>query len=146
MRRALITTLLLLSACPAAFDPQVGNQLAEQCHDVDSDEGHAVTYAADIRPIFEDRCFRCHTPGGRTPIGLEVGGLDLSTYATLRAGGVVSGERIVVSGSPCRSLLVEKVREYPSFGGRMPLSGPPWLSDAQIKLISDWIVEGARVE
>jgi hypothetical protein len=59
---------------------------------------------------------------------------------------VISGERIVVPGNPCRSLIVEKVREYPSFGGRMPLNGPPFLTDEEIQLISDWIAEGARVE
>jgi hypothetical protein len=136
---------LLLCAC-TAFDPEVGPQLAARCVDADGDEGAPVTYAADIRPLFMRRCFFCHSPTGSNPIGIEVGGLDLSTYDRLRAGGVISGARIVVPGSPCSSVLLEKLRESPSFGGRMPLNGPPWLEDQDIQLVSDWIAEGARVE
>jgi mono/diheme cytochrome c family protein len=146
MRLAATCVILAASSACSSFDPQVGAQLAAQCVDEDGDPDAPVTYVADILPILMDRCFGCHTPGGRSPIGLEIGGLDMSTYSSLRAGGVVSGDRIVIPGSPCRSLLVDKIEEYPSFGGRMPLTGPPFLDDAQIELIADWIAEGARVE
>jgi hypothetical protein len=143
--RRLAAACALLAAC-GAFEPDVGLQLAAQCSDGDSDGDTPVTWVADIQPLLDDECYFCHTPEGRNPIGVEVGGLDLSTYDTLRAGGVISRDRILVPGSPCRSVLVEKVREYPSFGGRMPLNGPPFLTDDEIQLIADWIAEGARVE
>jgi hypothetical protein len=143
-----VRTLLaacLLTAC-SAFEPQVGVQLAEQCANLDSDPDTRVTYAAHVVPLLDEYCYRCHTPAGRTPIGIEIGGLDLSTYESLRAGGVIAGARIVVPGNPCRSVLIEKVADLPSFGGRMPLNGPPWLEEDEIQLLFDWIAEGARVE
>jgi hypothetical protein len=142
MTRVLLA-MLCVTAC-STFEPNVGEQLEAQCSDADSDGAKRVSYASDLRPILEARCFFCHSPQGKNPIGVEVGGLDLSRYESMRAGGVVSGTRIIVPGSPCSSLLVEKIEEYPSFGGRMPLSGPPFLSDEEIQLFADWIAEGAR--
>lgn len=144
MKHLLLLTLALVSC--SSFEPNVGEQLEEQCSDADSDTAKRVSYASDIRPILEARCFFCHSPQGRAPIGIEIGGLDLSRYESMRAGGVVSGTRIIVPGSPCSSLLIDKIEEYPPFGGRMPLSGPPFLSDDQIQLFADWIAEGAREE
>src|SRR6185436_11830191 len=135
MRRALLALALLAACLPDPFDPQVGAQLEESCVDSDSNPDVKVTYSNDVRPLFEEYCFRCHTPTGSAPIGLEVGKLDLSTYSSLRAGGAVSGSHIIEPGNPCRSALIEKVSEYPSFGARMPLNGPPFLEEEEIQLL-----------
>ena len=73
-----------------------------------------------------------------------MGGLDLTSYATLREGGVVSETDIVVPGRPCDSVLVQKISGSPPFGARMPLGGPPYLSEDEQQLVRDWIAEGAR--
>ena len=68
----------------------------------------------------------------------------MATYPTLRTGGGNSGESIVVPGHPCSSVLVQKVSAAPPFGARMPLSGPPYLADDEIRVLHDWISEGAH--
>jgi len=145
MRRAPLGLLLVAVAClPESFSPDVGEPLAQFCDVADSDPSTTVSWSGGIVPLLKNKCFFCHSPEGRSPIGIEVGRLDLSTYTSLRAGGAVSGDDIVVPGDPCASVLVEKIEEYPSFGARMPLNGPPFLSDQEIQLIRDWIAEGAR--
>jgi hypothetical protein len=149
MKRYAFACTLALSAtiagCLDPFEPDVGPPLAASCIDIDSDEDVDVGFDEEILSgIFEGRCFRCHTPGGSNPIGFEVGGLDLTSYATLLEGGVVSEADIVVPGRPCDSVLVQKTGGSPPFGARMPLGGPPYLSDDEQRLVRDWIAEGAR--
>ncbi|HTM22519.1 MAG TPA: c-type cytochrome domain-containing protein [Kofleriaceae bacterium] len=145
MRSALL--LLALSGCLDPLEPEVGPPLHARCDGADSDPDVDVSFEQDIRDAIIDgeeyHCTRCHTAGGETPIGLEVGGLDLSTYSTLRAGGNISGDQIVVPGDACASILVQKLSEAPPFGSRMPLDGPPFLDDEDMELIVDWIAEGA---
>jgi hypothetical protein len=135
-----ILALLLLAGCLDAIGPEVGAPLAARCIDEDSNPGADVSFARDIRPLLTPRCTGCHGPGG---LGFEVARLDLTSYSALRAGGVTGGSGIVVPGQPCESVLVQKIGEGPPFGARMPLSGPPFLTDAQQALIHDWIAEGA---
>ena len=88
-------------------------------------------------------CRACHFPDAETPIGLRQGGLDLSSHATLLAGGTNSGGSIVVPGRPCESVLFLKVAGAPPFGARMPQDGPPFLDAVAVGRIHDWIAEGA---
>jgi mono/diheme cytochrome c family protein len=110
--------------------------------DTDSDPNTAVSYNASlVMGVFQrGRCVMCHTGGGE---GTAQSGLDLSSYANLRAGGQHSGTAIVVDGQPCASVLYQKITATPPFGRRMPYNGPPYLSDADIQLVHDWIAEGA---
>lgn len=143
MRAALL--LVGCIGCVAPLAPDVGPLAHAQCTDTDSDPSTEISYARDVQTIFEGdeyHCVHCHTPTGPTPLGLEVGGLDLSRYDTLMAGG--RGGAVVVPGAPCESLIVEKVGEAPPFGARMPLDGPPFLDDEDVQVIADWIAEGAR--
>jgi hypothetical protein len=137
--------LVALAGCATLIEPDVGPLAHEPCANVDSDPGHDVSFSHDITPILtEYHCAKCHTPTGETPIGFLVGGLDLSSYDTLRAGGVRSMANIVIPGMPCDSVLLQKVSPGPPFGSRMPLDGPPYLGDDDVRTISDWIVEGAN--
>ncbi|NIS76822.1 MAG: hypothetical protein GTO00_04200, partial [Deltaproteobacteria bacterium] len=97
--------------------------------------GEPVTYS-HVAPIFLKRCVTCHAEKGR--MGGPPEGLILKTRDRILAG----GERVVViPGNPGASLLVRHIegRERP----RMPFDGPPYLSDGEIRLISDWIAQGA---
>jgi hypothetical protein len=132
------------AGCIDAFQPDVGAPLSARCANVDSNPDVDVSYARDVAPVFEDLCDSCHMPDGRSPTGIQVGGLDLSSYARLRAGGAVRGSGDVIPGQPCDSGLVQKVSVFPPFGGRMPLSGPPFMTAQQVQLFHDWIAEGAR--
>jgi hypothetical protein len=50
----------------------------------------------------------------------------------------------VIPGDPTNSYLVQKLLGSPGIVGlRMPRSGPPYLTDAQISQIQAWIAAGA---
>lgn len=141
---------LVAASTAACVEPEVGPPLRATCNGADSDPARDIDYARDIdAAIFKGdgpHCQRCHTPGFGTPIGVALGGLDLSSYETLRRGGVQSHEDIIVPGDPCASVLLQKVSAAPPFGARMPLDGPPYVDAEKIQVLSDWIAEGAHAE
>jgi hypothetical protein len=146
VRSALVA--LVCAGCLDELGPEVGQLTQPRCVDVDSDPETDVRFEADIRLAIFDRddvhCTRCHTPDGETPLGIQVSGLDLTSLKTLRAGGIQSADAIIEPGAACGSVLIQKLGPAPPFGARMPLDGPPYLSIADLQVISDWIVEGAR--
>jgi hypothetical protein len=150
--RAVLTPMLLLAGCIESFDgvdPEVGGARAERCVDADSDPDKEISFSKDVRPILHGEVSgvpgcSCHLPDRPNPIGFEQAGLDLSSYAKLREGGVRSRSAIVVSGKPCSSILWQKVSAGPPFGARMPFDGPPFLGAEQRRILADWIAEGAR--
>ena len=135
------------SACLDDYAPVVGPPNRAVCTPGDSDPAVAIRFETDILiGIFErddGQCTACHTASGRAPLGLEIGGLDLSSRDTLLRGGAQAGAAIVRPGDPCASVLVQKVSETPPFGGRMPLDGPPFLTATDRQVLHDWIAEGA---
>lgn len=150
MNRSIAIVLLLGSGCYTeidALDPKVGEPLADRCTNEDSDANADVSFSRDVLPIFTGEAgpvgCSCHQPSDPNPIGLEQTGLDLSGYGGVRAGGVNSMASIVVPGSPCDSILWQKISPGPPFGSRMPFNGPPFLDAATRRLIADWIAEGA---
>ena len=97
--------------------------------------GEPVVYA-DVAPIFLKRCVKCHTDDGLR--GAPPEGLRLKTRALILTG----GERmVVVPGNPGASALVRHIRGQSR--PRMPFDGPPFLNAQQIRLIADWIAQGA---
>jgi cytochrome b subunit of formate dehydrogenase len=86
----------------------------------------AVTWDGGIGALFQGKCGTCH--GG--PSGL--GGLDLSSYAGIIAGG--ADGPAIVPGNPDGSLLVSKQ----SAGGH-----PGQLSADELALVRQWIEAGA---
>lgn len=153
MRRAVAARALgaLTSLAGCVMDdyiPDVGPELTGTCDGADSDPRTDVSFARDLRPLFDrprtmGGC-SCHTPTNGAPSGIELGGLDLGSVASLREGGFRSGAQIIVPGDPCRSLLLQKLGTTPPFGARMPLDGPAYLSDDELALVHDWIAEGAE--
>ncbi len=143
-RVALVAVFGVVAAC--ALVPDVGPPLAGTCDDTDTNPGKPVSFTGDIHPLI----FRssggcgCHLP---TPIGdgqgTQISGLDLSSYTALRAGGLNSGSRVVIAGQPCSSILYQKLSDSPPFGSRMPLNGPPFWTPDELRLLHDWIAEGA---
>jgi len=142
MRRWLVVAGL--AGC--SLQPDVGARLAGTCDDTDTAPAAAVSFARDIRPLITRTtggCF-CHLPtAGQPGPATQITGLDLSTLDSLRAGGEDTDTRIVVSGQPCASFLYLKLSTAPPFGSRMPLNGPPFFSAEELRLVHDWIAEGA---
>ncbi len=111
-----------------------------------------VSFRRDIRPLMNRAandptgkgCKNCHYSTEANHQGLDLGGVDLATLGALRQGGGSTGKRIIVPGKPDESGLVQKLRGIYPYGTRMPKNGPPYWSDAEVKLVSDWIAEGAQ--
>jgi hypothetical protein len=112
----------------------------------------SISFRRDIRTLMNRAgndptgkgCKSCHYSTEANHQGLDLGGLDLATLGALRQGGGSTGRRIVVAGKPDESGLIQKLRGVYPYGTRMPKNGPPFWSDADVKLISDWIAEGAQ--
>ena len=144
----LFSLFTIVAGCLDQLGPDVGAKQFNTCVDEDSDPATPISFERDIRQGIFNRptihCVKCHTPGGATPIGIMIGGLDLSTYDTLKHGGVHSATTIVIAGKPCESTIVQKISAAPPFGARMPKDGPPYLVAADAQIIVDWIAEGAN--
>jgi len=105
----------------------------------DGDEAGEVSYAIDIdQKIFKSakyNCIGCHT----SAIAPH---LDLTTYDGLMAGS--DNGPVVEPGNADNSFLYEKVSQAtPSRGLRMPQDGL-YLTSVEIRLIEDWINQGAK--
>jgi mono/diheme cytochrome c family protein len=111
-----------------------------------SQSTNVVTFSTQIQAqILNPGCTACHTDEGRTPSG----GLNLksgSAYANLINVASVGkpGAIRVIPGNPSGSYMVQKLEGAPDIVGlRMPRNGPPYLTDAQVALIRQWIQNGA---
>lgn len=97
--------------------------------------GEPVSYS-DVAPIFLQRCVKCHSDNGirkRPPEGLRLG-----TREQILDG----GERLaVIPGLPAASEVVRRIAG--TARPRMPHDGPPWLTGEEVRVISDWIAQGA---
>lgn len=95
-------------------------------------DSKAPEFEADIAPIFKANCTVCHS--GATPQSE----LDLTNLAGVLKGG--KSGRVVVPGSPERSLLVEKI-----VSGIMP-PGKNKLDEKSVTAIRRWIEAAASSE
>lgn len=103
----------------------------------------AISFSADVQPIFSQRCAKsgCHvTSTAAFGLVLESG----QAYGNLV--NVPSAEdsllKRVEPGRSDLSYIIRKL-EGNALGSRMPADGPPFLPDAEIQLIKDWIDQGA---
>jgi hypothetical protein len=124
------------------------------------EEDPGVTYADDIRPMFEDRCVFCHQPGG--PFGPGPAGLDIvnpfaeeglvnvpNHWAT--ADHPELPAQTVVAGEPEASFLIHKISppeqgylpEDGSAGAFMPYQVTPMTAEAVV-LVEQWVSDGAQ--
>ena len=96
-------------------------------------EPPAPSFAADVRPIFQARCVKCHGDKVRKA------DLDLTAPSGILKGGE-SGPA-VVPGKPGDSLLYDKVHT-----GAMPPKMQGKLSAAEVETIRKWIAAGAKAD
>jgi len=99
-----------------------------------------VTYAADIKPIFEKSCVKCHGPEK------QKGKLRLDTLSAALKGG--EDGKVVEVGESAKSMLVHNVAHVGDEDMFMP---PPDnkdkiqpLTKEQVGLIRAWIDQGAK--
>jgi hypothetical protein len=96
-----------------------------------------VSYSTDVKPILEEHCVACHTPGGE---GYEKSGLLLSSYDDLLKG--TRHGPVVKPGDAVSSTLVRLVEGKADETIRMPFHGAP-LPAAKVAMIRDWVNQGA---
>ncbi len=98
----------------------------------------AVSFYNDVRPILVDSCQGCHQPA-------KAGGkFDLTTFAALMKGGrSQDDDPIVVPGQPQKSYLITEITPQDGDAPEMPKNLPP-LSADKVKVIADWIAQGAK--
>jgi mono/diheme cytochrome c family protein len=88
----------------------------------------------DVAPILAQKCVLCHS--GQTPPA----GLRLDTLEALLKGGAKGP--VVNSGAPAESELLRRIKGISQ--PRMPMTGPPFLSDTEIATIQNWIAGGLQ--
>lgn len=96
---------------------------------VPSGETGAVSFSTDVLPIFERRCVKCHG-GDKTEEGLR-----LTSHAEVMAGSW--NGPVIESGNVADSYLITQVES-----GEMP-KNEPRLLPAEIRTLSDWVMDGA---
>jgi mono/diheme cytochrome c family protein len=92
-------------------------------------------YAKHINPTLDRNCVTCHGEAKTK------GGLRLDSYELLMKGG--KDGRVIVSGRPEQSLLLERVTLPPDHKQFMPAEGNPPLNPEEIAWIRAWVLDGA---
>lgn len=95
----------------------------------DPEPEKTVSFAADVQPILQANCVKCHG---------QAGGLSLESHEALMKG--CEEGPVVVAGEPDASelvLYVDGTKEP-----RMPKGADP-LTDEQITTIRTWVLQGA---
>ena len=117
-----------------------GTPLTDQPVDVAVIEETAVASPVtfdNVAAIFATRCAKCHTDNGI--MGDPPEAYRLTSYESV----ISARDRVrVVPGNAAASELLRRIRGQAL--PRMPFDGPPYLSDAEIAVIEQWIVDGAR--
>lgn len=86
----------------------------------------------EVAPIFAARCVMCHT-GPSAPLGLRLDSLQAALAGSKNGPVLKAGD---VQGSE----LLRRIRGQSL--PRMPMTGPPYLSDAETALIERWVAHG----
>jgi mono/diheme cytochrome c family protein len=88
----------------------------------------------DIAPILASRCVLCHAGDG-APLGLRLDSVD----------GLLKGSAkgpVVKAGDTAGSELIKRLKGTSQ--PRMPMTGPPFLTDAEIALFESWVNGGLQ--
>ncbi len=107
------------------------------CH-ASGDQKERLAYEADIRPIIEQRCLRCH----KSRLFAQ-GGYRMTSLQSVIEGG--RSGAAVIPGDPEKSALVDRITRKASDPLRMPpIDDGARLAEADIKRIVEWIRLGAE--
>src|SRR5690606_2790154 len=94
----------------------------------------AVSYTRQVEPLLRARCQGCHQPAKAQ------GGVELTSIAGILSAGD-SGVHAVVPGRPDESELLRQITAIDG-AAAMPKDSAP-LSDADVRIIREWIAGGA---
>jgi mono/diheme cytochrome c family protein len=128
-----LVTAFGLSATASADDAQTNAPAATLPADSTKT---GVTYASDIKPIFDAACVKCHNTAKRHSAGVGLDSLD----AILKGG---KDGKILTAGDSAHSDLVLSVAHVGDSDTFMPKHAKQ-LTPEQIGLIRAWIDQGAK--
>src|SRR6266487_3725211 len=139
MKKLIIVSLVFVSVITWLYTSSCSNNKANT---TDSEE--LISYNFQIRPIFSDRCFKCHGPdANKRQAGLR---LDIpeEAYKALQEH---PRAHAIVRGNPELSELFVRVSSTDtSIRMPPPESHLPTLTEPEIALIKKWIQQGAKYE
>ena len=96
---------------------------------------HQVDFATQVKPILNKHCISCHG-GVKKNAGFSV------LFESEALGVTESGKPAIIRGSASKSELIQRLHHSdPEL--RMPYQKPA-LSDEEIKILTDWIDQGAK--
>ncbi len=103
--------------------------------------GDEIEFNRDIRPILSNHCFQCHGPDAKTrEADLR---LDLRESAIEET---PSGTIAIVAGDLATSELYQRITSDDPHDQMPPVDGPKRLNGKQVRIIKQWILEGAEYE
>jgi hypothetical protein len=145
---SLVAMLCLSVACDDTSDDMGSGETDTSTGDGDGDGDGALSYAADIQPIWDASCVNgCHTVGGIAELYVDLSG---DSYGNIV--GVLSGQatdkQLIEAGNAANSYLIAKLRGTQEAaggsGGLMPGGAMPVpLPEATIVMIEQWADAGA---
>ncbi len=104
-----------------------------------SGEPDEVSFKADVQPILQENCLRCHVVGGE---GEKASGLNMTSYDMLMKG--TKHGPIVKPGDALSSVLTMVLEGRADPRIKMPHGGSKPLSEDQIEAIHNWVAQGAK--
>jgi hypothetical protein len=139
LRGAGVMLLLALAACGGGGEDAPPPAPAQA-----PPAGLQPTLASIQAIVFTPSCAKsgCHTAvGAQAGLILDAG----ASWANMV--NIVSSQNMlltrVIPMNPDGSLLIQKLEGTATVGGRMPADGPPFLQQATIDVIRQWILDGA---
>lgn len=85
-----------------------------------------------VQELFSEKCTLCHS-GEDAPLGLRLHTLESALKGS-------ENGSVLKAGTPGESELIRRVRGESE--PRMPLTGPPFLSDGEIAMLEQWVAAG----
>ena len=92
------------------------------------------TSYSDIAPILAEKCIVCHS-GQSAAAGLRLDSFEALINGSARG-------PVVRAGAPADSELIRRIKGISQ--PRMPMTGPPYLSDSEIAVFERWIQGGLQ--
>ena len=133
-----IVSLTVLGWLTAAITLVAASEEASKLPPVSAHKG--VTYAKDIKPIFDKSCVRCH--GAEKPkAGLRLDGLEAVLKGTPQRKVVKPGDSAQSPIVHSTALVGDQDRWMPPPGNRAGIAA---LTKDQVSLLRAWIDQGAK--
>ena len=111
---------------------------AESAEDADAER--TIRFAADVRPILSDKCYACHGPDANQ----RMAGLRLDTKEGAFAES--NGYPVIIPGDAENSVLIQRLRHEDLYERMPPPHAPRPITEEQIRVLEDWVRQGAEWE